>query len=289
MGKLIGNPFGEIRGKVGGVVFSRNKHGPIVRAYVKPVQANSVAQTNQRARFASLPTVYKSLTQAQKRLWSSYAVNGFIARHTTNKGRFTGQNAFVSINMLLSQVNDSMNAITMKQYGVPLDPLKLHQSSFVIPQLIIPVSQVSAFTIRKATPTLILQDQKWQVTKVTKDFGVTFTFEVVGYTDFSAPGTYLKFFGSDNTNIMCTMSEGLDDSDARPKDFDRFTIASTGKFWFTSEGAFGSKYEIKIADRTDMSNYDTAPTVGKTVYITLYAIGDRGTHQILHRQKITVT
>ncbi len=32
-----GSPFGELRGKLGGSVFSRNNAGQIVRAYVVPV------------------------------------------------------------------------------------------------------------------------------------------------------------------------------------------------------------------------------------------------------------
>jgi hypothetical protein len=66
MAKIIFLDGSEIRGKVGGKVYSRNASGAFVRQYVKPVNANSSLQQSVRNNFASLSGAYRDLSDANR-------------------------------------------------------------------------------------------------------------------------------------------------------------------------------------------------------------------------------
>lgn len=56
----------EIRGKIGGKVYSRNASGAFVRKYVKPTNANTSLQQSVRNSFGSLSSAYRSLSDADR-------------------------------------------------------------------------------------------------------------------------------------------------------------------------------------------------------------------------------
>lgn len=66
MAKIIFLDGSEIRGKVGGKVYSRNASGAFVRQYVKPVNANTSLQQAVRNNFASLSGAYRDLSDANR-------------------------------------------------------------------------------------------------------------------------------------------------------------------------------------------------------------------------------
>jgi len=98
MGRILGNPFGEIRGKVGGTVFSRNRAGQFMRLYVHPAQANSIAQLNARASFGTASQTYSGIGGLDKQSWANFAIATYNPLTKTNTGQFTGQQAFIGIN-----------------------------------------------------------------------------------------------------------------------------------------------------------------------------------------------
>lgn len=73
-------------GKVGGLVFSRNRYGAYLRQLAIPVNPNSEAQATARATFRSLSNRFSSvLTDAQRAAWAVYAAN---VKVSTTKGNF---------------------------------------------------------------------------------------------------------------------------------------------------------------------------------------------------------
>jgi hypothetical protein len=60
MARVLGNPMGELRGKLAGSVYSRNRAGQFVRGYVHPAQANSQAQLDARASFGAASQTWKT-------------------------------------------------------------------------------------------------------------------------------------------------------------------------------------------------------------------------------------
>jgi len=98
MARILGNLFGELRGKMGGLVFSRNKAGQFVRQYVKPVDANTPAQVDARAAFAQAGSAFHSLDPSDKQAWNVFAASYFTSKRLGNVPSIhSGVNAFISL------------------------------------------------------------------------------------------------------------------------------------------------------------------------------------------------
>jgi hypothetical protein len=71
--------FGAIivdgRGKIGGHVASKNRHGNYLRTKVTPVNPNTASQSGVRAFFTSLSQGWRALTQAQRDAWNGAVAN----------------------------------------------------------------------------------------------------------------------------------------------------------------------------------------------------------------------
>lgn len=75
MAKILPGPnSGEIRGKMGGVVYSRNRYGLYVRTKSSPVNPQSARQNAIRAAFTQISQRWRdTLTAAERAAWSDYA------------------------------------------------------------------------------------------------------------------------------------------------------------------------------------------------------------------------
>lgn len=98
MARILANPFGELRGKAGGSVFSRNRAGQFMRVYVKPAQANSVQQLTARGNFGAQSQAYSTLGTTQKGSWANFATNVYNPLRKTNVGQYTAQQSYIAIN-----------------------------------------------------------------------------------------------------------------------------------------------------------------------------------------------
>lgn len=98
MARVLGNPMGELRGKLAGSVYSRNRAGQFVRGYVHPAQANSQAQLDARASFGTASQLWRSLNSVNKQSYNNFAVAVYNPLTKTNTGQFTGQQTFIGIN-----------------------------------------------------------------------------------------------------------------------------------------------------------------------------------------------
>jgi hypothetical protein len=100
----FGNVVAEARGKLGGVVFSRNTGGAYVRQKVSPVQPRTVAQLNQRSRLTSISKLWETLTQSQREAWKAFSLS---ARHRDVLGlakQRSSQQMFMFCNLALESV-----------------------------------------------------------------------------------------------------------------------------------------------------------------------------------------
>lgn len=120
MARVLGGSFGELRGKLGGQVFSRNRRGMYVRAYAVPVNPNTESQAIARNDFTSTVGGWHTLDDAQKNLWSTYAINYFSSKRLGNlSGAHSGINAFVSLRNTL--LNASRKAIALLDLDVDIN------------------------------------------------------------------------------------------------------------------------------------------------------------------------
>jgi hypothetical protein len=102
MARVLGFILGAVRGKVSGAVFSRNSSGEIVREYVVPNDANTVAQQNRRSLFTSVSSGWNALTLVIKQAWNAYANNGFVPKGGRRTNTYSGFQAYVAYNNLLA-------------------------------------------------------------------------------------------------------------------------------------------------------------------------------------------
>lgn len=98
MAKIIFSE-GEISGKLGGKVYSRNRYGAYVRELAIPTQPQTTPQVLQRGRISSASDAWRGLTADQRLQWLSFAAQ--ISR-TDRLGQvisYNGFNAFMLLNV----------------------------------------------------------------------------------------------------------------------------------------------------------------------------------------------
>lgn len=103
MAKVLNSSIGQLSGKMGGMVFSRNKGGAYVRAGVKGNNPQTQTQLKARYAFGSVATLFRSLTSAEKTSWQEFADNYYSPRNGGNAGQFSGYNAFIALRSAVQQ------------------------------------------------------------------------------------------------------------------------------------------------------------------------------------------
>ena len=107
MAKIIFNE-GEISGKLGGKVYSRNRWGPYVRELATPVNPQTSFQTAARGKLANIASTWRELTASQRLAWE--AIAGTIVR-TGRLGEvltYNGYSAFMLVNGARSVADQSV-------------------------------------------------------------------------------------------------------------------------------------------------------------------------------------
>lgn len=119
--KVIGNPNGEYRGKLAGIVFSRNKSGAIARSYVKPTQKNSTGQVKARNRLGASSQAFKNLLATQAKNWEFFAKNLFNPKVGLNSGQFSGANAYTALKTSATNGAEIGQEASFEQNSLPID------------------------------------------------------------------------------------------------------------------------------------------------------------------------
>lgn len=70
---LFGGGVSEMRGSIGGSVFSRNSSGAYARNRTKPVNPNTDKQSSIRALFSTIAQYWRTLSEGEKITWNSLA------------------------------------------------------------------------------------------------------------------------------------------------------------------------------------------------------------------------
>lgn len=131
MGKVkFSSSVAEIRNKVGGQVYARNRYGAYVRNYAEPLTSPSSSQTAQRNRFKAAVNGWAALTSTQRLAWSNAAAS--ISRSDIFSSQYysTGFNFFVRVNterqlLSLSNLTSPPSFASIKRFSglsVNLDP-----------------------------------------------------------------------------------------------------------------------------------------------------------------------
>jgi hypothetical protein len=129
MARIVGGSMiGELSGKMGGLVFSRNKSGQYIRKYAIPVNPNTGAQLTARASFAGAVGSFHSLDPNEKTLWQNFAQTAFNPKGAINTGQFSGINAYTALNQMVIHGNKFLTSPTLAVNGSPVTPAPSYSS-----------------------------------------------------------------------------------------------------------------------------------------------------------------
>lgn len=92
--------FGDARGKLGTMVFSRNASGPYVRPFKVPANPQSALQTANRVLWTQLSTYWNLITEEQRQGWILWAATQRSINSLGKPSRLSGITAFIRANML---------------------------------------------------------------------------------------------------------------------------------------------------------------------------------------------
>ena len=152
MGLIKGQVFGDIRGKVAGIVFTRTKSGKMVRARVQPTDAKSAAQVSTRSLFSQSMSLWNSLSSSVKRQWNSFAGTIFRSKSHKKGSTPTGSQAFASSNFVLNMANSHTRISAFSPSSISATFITL-AASIVSP----PLKKASSFLSNTALDSIPIQ------------------------------------------------------------------------------------------------------------------------------------
>jgi len=100
----FGAGISEMRGKEGGIVYSRNSYGAYQKTKVSPVNPQTSAQQNVRARLQEISAAWQGLSVSEKTAWDNLgavATRVNVFGDTTN---YTGFGIFMRVNLNLAAI-----------------------------------------------------------------------------------------------------------------------------------------------------------------------------------------
>ena len=102
----MGHIVAEIRGKIGGTVFSRNTYGAYIRAKVTPTNPGTVDQQTVRQFMASIAQAWRGLTAAQRLGFNLAAETWTNTNIFGDSQALTGFNLFMKLNRNRLEINE---------------------------------------------------------------------------------------------------------------------------------------------------------------------------------------
>lgn len=119
----ITNYLGEFSGKLGGMVFSRNKGGAYVRKFVTPINPSTSKQRTVRERFSQRALEFRALPAETKAMWAEYVQTYYSP--LTGSGKGNALNAFVSCRQAVDNANSVAQQTTFDVSTNPTTPFQL--------------------------------------------------------------------------------------------------------------------------------------------------------------------
>lgn len=98
----------EMRNKLNGSVFSKNRGGNYLRNKVTPVNPQTVHQTDVRSRFGTNAATFRTLTQSQIAAWNSASANFPVIDIFGDTKFLSGLQLYVRLNTNLQLIGESV-------------------------------------------------------------------------------------------------------------------------------------------------------------------------------------
>lgn len=116
----LGTLVSDIRGAVGGTIFSRNKGGAYARKNTAPTNANTAPQAAARAIFGAISTAWRSLTAAQQNAWNVAAPSFPYTDIFGDPREYSGRDLFVKLNSQIRLVNPAASLLAVPPAAVAM-------------------------------------------------------------------------------------------------------------------------------------------------------------------------
>jgi hypothetical protein len=97
----------DMRNKLNGSVFSKNRYGAYVRTKVTPVNPQTTSQQNARNRLATNSQAWRGLTELQRQGWIDAAPNFPVTDIYGNSKILSGQALYVKLNNNLALIGEA--------------------------------------------------------------------------------------------------------------------------------------------------------------------------------------
>jgi len=109
----------DIRGKLNGSVFSKNKGGAYVRTKVTPVNPQTTSQQNARNRLSTNSQAWRDLTESQRQGWIDAAPNFPYSDIYGNSKSLSGFQLYVKLNTNLALIGEAAIAAAPSPVAIP--------------------------------------------------------------------------------------------------------------------------------------------------------------------------
>lgn len=106
----FGAGVSEIRGKEGGVIYSRNAYGAYIKTKVSPVNPQTAFQQAQRALMGNLSSSWAQLSSAQKQGWDNLGAQVTRTNRFGDQTNYTGFALYMRLNRNLSIIGYAAKA-----------------------------------------------------------------------------------------------------------------------------------------------------------------------------------
>lgn len=120
----------DIRGIVGGNVFSRNKGGGYVRTFVKPNNPQTEAQQIQRLILGSIATEWRQLTEQQRTNWNLAALDFPYKDKLGEDKTYSGQQLFMKLNSTLVAIGQPFSKSTPSPVEMPSGIIQVDDNDY---------------------------------------------------------------------------------------------------------------------------------------------------------------
>lgn len=108
----LGTLATDIRGAVGGTIFSRNRGGAYARKNTAPTNPQTAGQTTARASLANVSGEWRNLTSGEKNAWNNAAPNFPYTNAVGDVQTYSGQQLFLKLNNMIKTLDPTAAILT---------------------------------------------------------------------------------------------------------------------------------------------------------------------------------
>lgn len=273
---LGGGAFGEMRGKLGSMVFARNKGGAYARQYAKPVDPRTVAQLTARSKFGGASSIYHSLSDMDKVAWNNFASSVFNAK-TGKVGVASGFNAFVSLATVVS--NTKLFSTFSYEAAAPLTGTNIPFYTNQFPPTFSLQSNIKITSMGPGSVNFNLDSIDPLVQTIVGDtvtFAGTVNFHSFGEIGGGTTSSVLQDAMGNTFGFKIFMSNSIQQNAMFVQNPYLIELGSSPAQSFSPSADFRSDFKLNFEAELNSGDYQSLPIPGQFVQLTVFQVSSRG-------------